>query len=420
MNGRLWFVSLLSALPVAAAEPDWPQFRGPKRDGNSPDKGLLKSWPADGPRLAWKSEGVGEGFSSVAVVGDKVITMGDLDDACYVFAVSREDGRRLWRAKVGKPGGGSGYPGPRCTPTVDGDSVYAIGQHGDFVCVALATGKERWRVNFAKDFKGSSGTWQYSESPLVDGEKVMCTPGGREATMLALRKSDGKVAWRGYTPDGESAGYSSIMPCRAGGTRQYVTLTSVSVVSFAADSGKLLWRYGGTSKRFADNMANIPTVVLFDDPNLIFASAGYGRGGAMIEVFSAGGRFDAKELYWNDKLENKHGGVIRVGDYLYGDQDDQGKIWCAEARTGRVKWTRKDSSDGGGSAALVYADGMLYVRYQNGWVSLVPADPKAYKHVSTFRVPNGRGNCWAHPVVIGGKLYVRERDVIWCYDVAQK
>src|SRR5262245_67987 len=376
MNWRPVFVTLFCVLPVTAAEPDWPQFRGPTRDGNSPDKGLLKSWPADGPRLVWKSDAVGDGFSSVAVVGDKLVTMGDLDDACYVFAVRREDGRKLWHAKVGKPGGGSGYPGPRCTPTVDADSVYAIGQHGDFVCVSLATGKEQWRINFARDYKGSSGTWQYSESPLVDGEKVMCTPGGREATMLALRKKDGKLAWRGYTPDGESAGYSSIMPCRAGGFKQYVTLTSVSVVSFAADSGKLLWRYGGSSKRFADNMANIPTVVLFDDPNLIFASAGYGRGGALIEVFSAGGRFDAKELYWNDRLENKHGGVIRVGDYLYGDHDDTGRIWCAEARTGMIKWTRKDSSEGGGSAALAYADGMLYVRYQNGWVSLVPADPK--------------------------------------------
>jgi outer membrane protein assembly factor BamB len=420
MNGRLLFVIVLTALPVAAGEPDWPQFRGPKRDGLSPDKGLVKSWPADGPRLAWKAERVGEGFSSVAVVGDKVLTMGDLDDACFVFAVGREDGRKLWQAKVGKPGGGSGYPGPRCTPTVDGDNVYAIGQHGDFVCVALANGKERWRVNFLKDFKGSSGAWQYSESPLVDGEKVLCTPGGREATMLALNKKNGKIVWKGYTPDGESAGYSSIMPCRAGGVHQYVTLTSVSVVSFAADSGKFLWRHGGTSRRFADNIANIPTVVLFDDPNRIFASAGYNRGGALIEVYAAGGRLDTKEVYWSKELCNKHGGVIRVGDHLYGDLDDQGKIWCADAKTGTLRWVRKDDSDGGGSAALVYADGMVYVRYQNGWVSLVNADPKAYKQVSTFRVPNGRGNCWAHPVVIGGRLYLRERDVIWCYDVAQK
>ena len=197
MNLRLAFVVGLSALPLSAADLDWPQFRGPKRDGLSPDTSLLKSWPTDGPRLVWKAEGVGDGFSSVAVVGDKVVTMGDLDDACYVFAVSRKDGRDLWKAKVGKPGGGSGYPGPRCTPTVDGDRVYAIGQHGDFVCVGLSDGKVHWRVNLPKDFKGTSGTWQYSESPLVDGDKVICTPGGREATILALKKVTGKEAWKG-------------------------------------------------------------------------------------------------------------------------------------------------------------------------------------------------------------------------------
>jgi outer membrane protein assembly factor BamB len=192
------------------------------------------------------------------------------------------------------------------------------------------------------------------------------------------------------------------------------------VVSFAADTGKFLWRYGATRKKFADNTANIPTVVLFDDPNLLFASAGYGRGGSQFQVSYTGGRFDTKEVYWKDDLNNKHGGVIRVGDYLYGDEDDHGRIWCAEAKTGKRMWTRKDNTDGGGSASLAYADGMLYVRYDNGWIALVNADPKAYQVASSFRVPNGRGNCWAHPVVIGKKFYVREQDVIWCYDVAQK
>ena len=209
------------------------------------------------------------------------------------------------------------------------------------------------------------------------------------------------------------------MISRAAGKKQYVTLTSKSVVSFD-EQGRFLWRFGATDERFADNTANIPTVVLFEDPNLIFASAGYSRGGALIQLTSAGGRIETKEVYWNDKLRNKHGGVIRVGEYLYGDHDDTGRIWCAEAKTGKVMWSRKDRAEGGGSASLTYADGMLYVRYQNGWVALVSADPRAYKLVSTFRVPNGSSNCWAHPVVIGGKMYLREKDTIWCYDVAQK
>jgi outer membrane protein assembly factor BamB len=414
---------LLAALlvfPIGGTAADWPQFRGPNRDGNSADTGLLKAWPDKGPPLAWKGEGVGEGFSSLSVVGDTVLTMGDEKETCYIFAVSRKDGKKLWKAPVGKSGGGGGYPGPRSTPTVDGDSVYAIGQHGDFVCVGLADGKPKWHVSLTKDFGGSCGGWQYAESPLVDGEKVVCTPGGREATMLALNKKTGKPIWKGFTPDGESAGYSSIMMSNAGGTKQYVTLTSKSVVSFNASTGKMLWRYGTNGDRFADNMANVPTVVLMDDPNRIFAAAGYGRGAGMVQLASAGGKIDTKEIYWTDKLTNKHGGVIRVGDYLYGDHDDSGHFWCADARTGKVMWTRKDDSEGGGSASMVYADGMLYVRYQNGWVSLVSADPKEYTLHGNFRVPNGSGNCWEHPVVVGGKLYLREKDVIWCYDVKQK
>jgi outer membrane protein assembly factor BamB len=286
--------------------------------------------------------------------------------------------------------------------------------------VGLSDGAERWRVNLVKDFKGSSGGWQYAESPLVDGDKVVCTPGGSEATMLALNKKTGKPVWKGHTPDGESAGYSSVMVSRAGGTKQYVTLTSKGVVSFNADTGRFLWRYGTTGERFADNTANIPTVVLFDDPDVIFAAAGYSRGAGLFRVASAGGKYEVKELYWSDKLKNKHGGIVRVGDFLYGDHDDSGRIWCAEARTGKVKWTRKDDSKGGGSASICYADGMLYVRYQNGYVSLVEANPSEYRLASTFHVPNGRGNCWAHPVVVGGKFYVREKDVVWCYDVAGK
>jgi outer membrane protein assembly factor BamB len=423
MHLRVCCFFLVANLPLIAAEPDWPQFRGPKRDGHSPDKGLLKSWPTDGPRLAWKSADVGEGFSSVAVVGDKVVTMGDQGDSCYVVAVNRKDGSKKWKARVGKAEGGGGYPGPRCTPTVDGDLVYALGQFGDLVCVGLADGREMWRVNFPKDYKGSSGGWGYSESPLVDGDKLVCTPGGKEATVLALNKRTGKPIWRGFTPDGESAGYSSIMVSRAAGTKQYVTLTSKSLIAMAADSGKFLWRYGAAKSRekFADNTANVPTVILFDDANLIFAAAGYGQGGgALIQLTSAGGRIDTKERYWSENLKNKHGGIVRVGDYLYGDYDDSGRIWCADAKSGKKAWTRKDEAEGSGSASMAYADEMLYVRYANGWVALVKADPKSYQLVSKFRVPNGTGNCWAHPAAIGGKLYLRERDTIWCYDVAQK
>jgi outer membrane protein assembly factor BamB len=417
MSHRLALIASLIALPAIDAEPHWPQFRGPNRDGHSPDTGLLREWPADGPPLAWKAEGVGIGYASVAVVGDKVLTAGDADDASHVYAVSRVDGKKLWEARIGRAGEGGGYPGTRSTPTVDGDRVYALSPHGDLACLNLADGKERWRVSLPKDFDGVAGGWQYSESVLVDGNKVVCTPGGKRATMLALDKQTGKPVWRGVTPDGEEAGYSSIVVSTACGTRQYVTLTSNAVVSFAADSGKLLWQYGNRDDRFAGNTANIPTVVLTADPNLVFATAGYGRGGGLIRLESAGETFKPHEEYWSDRLRNKLGGVVRVGDFLYGDEDASGNLWCAEVRTGKVMWARKDRGDGAGSASLCSADGMLYVRFDNGYVSLVEATPKAYHRVSTFRTPNGRGQCWAHPVVIGGRLYIREKDAIWCYDV---
>ena len=418
---RLCYLLLLAfSFPAIAAEPDWPQFRGPNRDGHSPDRGLLKQWPADGPPLAWKAEGVGTGYSSVAVVGDKVLTMGDAAGGSHVFAVGRTDGKPVWQTRVGRAGEGGGYPGSRSTPTVAGDKVYALGPHGDLACLNLADGKLVWQVSLPQDFQGSGGGWQYSESVLVDGDKVVCTPGGPVATMLALDKNSGKVVWKGVTPDGEPAGYSSIVVSTAGGKRQYVTLTSKAVVSFGVDGGKLLWTYGKSGERFEDNTANIPMVVLTTDPNCLFATAGYNRGGGLVCLQAAGGSLRPREKYWSEKLRNKLGGVIRVGDHLYGDEDASGNIWCAEAKTGKVLWTRKDRSEGAGSASMCYADGMLYVRFDNGYVSLVAATPKAYKAVSTFRVPNGRGQCWAYPAVIGGRLYLREKDVIWCYDVKAK
>ncbi|HVK15262.1 MAG TPA: PQQ-binding-like beta-propeller repeat protein, partial [Gemmataceae bacterium] len=363
---------------------------------------------------------VGIGFSSVAVVGDLVVTLGDRNDGCHLIAVSRNDGKRVWDVQVGAKGDGGGYRGSRGTPTVDGDRVYALCPKGELVCCGLKDGAKVWEKHLAKDFQGSSGGWQYAESPLVDGDKLVCTPGGKDATVAALNKATGDVLWKGATKQGEAAGYSSVMVSHAGGVKQYVTLTSNGVVSFDAEKGKLLWQYGTTNERFAGNTANIPTVVLFDDPNKIFAATGYGRGAGLISLSRAGDKFNVKEVYWSPKLKNKHGGIIRVGKHLYGDHDDTGRIWCADSDTGKFKWERDDGAKGSGSASMCYADGMLYVRFQNGYVSLVDANPSAYKLAGTFKVPNGTGDCWAHPVVVGGKCYVREKETIWCYDVAKK
>lgn len=398
-----------AADPRAALQPDWNQFRGPERTGLSQDVGLLKQWPADGPPLVWKATGVGTGFSSVSIAGDRVFTMGDLKDSSYVFALNRASGKLLWSAKVGKPGGN--YEGTRCTPTVDGDLVYGIGQFGDLVCLEYTTGKERWRKNLPKDFGGRSGGWNYTESPLVDGDKLVCTPGGKNATMVALNKLTGELIWRCGIPGGDTAGYSSMIKAEIGGIAQYIQLMAGGLYGIAAKDGRFLWKY----QRYAGNTANIPTAIVRGDR--IFTAAGYGMGGALLQLAAQGDKFEVKELYHQRELSNKHGGVLLVGDHLYGDRDDRGSPFCAEFATGKITWQKQDRSRGRGSASLAYADGHLYIRYSNGYVALVEAAPAAYAEKSIFKIPNSDSNSWAHPVVVGGRFYLREKDMVWCYDV---
>jgi outer membrane protein assembly factor BamB len=407
--GRLGAL-LLAMLPLSVEAADWPQFRGPNRDDHSPDTGLLKVWPKDGPTLVWKAQGIGQGFSSVAVVADKIFTMGDDKSSSYVFALDRAKGTRLWSTRVGKAGGN--YQGTRCTPTVDGELLYALGQFGDLVCLSCDTGKELWRKSFPTDFKGRSGGWNYTESPLIDGEKLVCTPGGKDATLVALDKKTGDVIWKSALGDG--AAYSSIVVSEANGIRQYVQLLPSGVVGVSARDGKLLWKYD----RLGKNTANIPTPIIQGDH--VFCTAGYGKGGALLTVRAAGESFKAEEDYYIPQLKNKHGGVVLVGDYVFGDQDDRGKPQCAEWKTGKILWSKTERTRGQGSAAVTYADGSLYIRYNNGYVALVEANPEAYREKSVFKIPNSDSNSWSHPVVIGGRLYLREKDILWCYDVRAK
>jgi outer membrane protein assembly factor BamB len=410
-------LALLAALTGVASAADvktddWPQWRGVHRDDISPDKGLLKEWPKDGPPLAWKAKGIGEGFSSVAVVGDKVFTMGDVDKECFVFALSRDKGEKVWSTKVGKSGGN--FAGPRCTPTVDGDRVYALGQFGDLVCLKVSDGTEVWRKSFPKDFGGQSGGWNYTESLLIDGGKLVCTPGGKNA-VIALNKANSEVIWKSDFED--TAGYSSIVVATVSGVRQYVQLLSGGVVGVDAKTGKLLWKYD----KLGNNTANIPTPIILGDQ--VFVTAGYGKGGGLLTLSEADGKVTSKEDYFSGKLTNKHGGAVHVGDHIYLDRDDSGNPQCVEWKTGKIKenWL-KDARDkqGHGSASLTFADGNFYIRYDNGYVALVPADPDGYKEKGVLKIPNSDSNSWSHPVVIGGRLYLREKDSLWVYDVKAK
>jgi outer membrane protein assembly factor BamB len=414
--------SLLLAAPAPPRPPaaEWPQFRGPKRDGVSAETGLLKEWPTNGPALLWQSEFVGAGVASVAVVGDRVFTTGDdkKAGASFVYALDRKTGKQVWSAKLGGEIGGKMAEGTRGTPTVDGEYVYALGQFGDLVCLEIQSGKEVWRRHLKKDFNGVAGPWQYAESLLVDGDKVICTPGGQKATMAALDRKTGAVVWEASI--GDAAGYSSPVVAEFGGVRQYVQLLAKGVAAVSAKDGKLLWRYGTQMDRFGGSAANVTTPVVLGKE--LFCAAGYNRGGGLIKLSRLDNQeIKADEVYFKKELSNKHGGVVVVGDYAYGDQEETGMPQCFEWKTGNVVWKRQQRTQGTGSAAITYADGRLYVRYANGFVALVDADPKGkYEEKGNFKVPNSDKNSWSHLVVAAGCLYVREKETVYCYDVKAK
>jgi outer membrane protein assembly factor BamB len=401
-------LALIILLPPARAA-DWPQFRGPNRDDISQETGLLKSWPKDGPPLVWQAKELGSGYSSLSVAGDRVYTLGNKDKVSKVIALDRDNGKPVWTAEVGPSGGNLG-----CTPTVAGDRIFALGQEGDLVCLETKDGTRVWHRNLIKDFGGKYGGWHYCESPLVDGDHVIVTPGGKDATMVALDKKTGETVWQCPLPlKHTEAGYSSVVIATVGDVKHYVQLLNGGVVGVSTD-GKPLWQY----EKLGPNTANIPTPIILKDQ--VLAVAGYGKGGALLKLSADAKDVKAEEVYFKGELTNKHGGVLVVADHVYGDTDDQGAPYCAEVKTGKVLWKRKaEDSKGRGSASVTYADGRLYFQYQNGVIALVEASPDGYKESSFFSVKTD-GNAWAHPVIAGGRLYLREGDALFCYDVHEK
>jgi outer membrane protein assembly factor BamB len=401
-------VLLGSTALLFSANHEWPQFRGPNRDGLSKETGLLKQWPTNGPALAWKAEKLGLGYSSVSVVGGKIFTAGDAPEGSFVHALDL-DGKPKWTAQLGRAGERGGFAGPRATPTVSDGNVYMLGQFGDLVCYEAESGKEVWRKHLVKDFSGKGGGWGYTESVIVDGDNVICTPGGPNGTMAALDKKTGAEVWR--TKDWtDGADYVSAIITSIGGVKQYVQLTQRSVAGVAPD-GKVLWRAARKG-----STAVIPTPVVKDD--MVYVTSGYGIGCNLFKVTKAGSEFKAEEVYANKEMVNHHGGVILLGDHVYGHSDSQG--WtCQELKTGTTLW--KSSKLGKGSIA--YADGRFYLRFEEakGNIALIEATPTGYKEMGRFPQPDrSTKNSWPHPVVVGGKLYLRDQQVLLCYDVKAK
>jgi len=403
------------APPFAVNE--WPQWRGPYRDGVSRDKGLLKEWPADGPPQLWTAKGLGNGMSSVAVAEGRILTLGRRGgDKVFLIALNVDTGEELWSTPI------QSDDKPTATPTIDGDHVFAITYNGALVCAEIASGKVEWKKDLATDFGGSLPQWGFSESPLIDGDRVVCTPGAKDALMVALDKKTGKTQWTMTEPNELSghgrggAGYSSIVISHGAGVKQYVQLYGRGVIGVSAADGSLLWAY----TRIANDVANIPTPIVHDD--YVFAATGYQAGAALLRLEPTESGVKANEVYFRPgrKMQNHHGGMVLVGEHLYfGHGHSNGLPICVQLLTGEISWG-PERGPGTGSAAVTCADGNLYFRYENGVMALIEATPKEYRLKASFQLPSHLAESWSHPVICGGRLYLRDQDVLMCYDLRDR
>jgi outer membrane protein assembly factor BamB len=402
-------LSVLLTLTVSTARAgDWPQWRGPDRTDISKETGLLKSWPDGGPKRVWLFENAGHGYSGPAIANGKFFTLGTRDGSEILLVLDANTGKELWTTKIGKVLSNRWGDGPRGTPTVDGDRVYALSGPGDLVCANVADGKIVWQVNVT-DLGGKVPGWGYCESVLVDGNQVVCTPGGSQGALAALDKMTGKLIWQSkeFT---DGAHYSSIMPVEINGTRQYVQLVEKNFVGIAAKDGKLLWKSDFPKGR----TAVIPTPII--KGNNVYVTAAYGAGCKMVTI---GANNEVTTVYENTVMKNHHGGVILIGDHLYGHSD--GYAWvCQNFMTGEEVWGHRDFRKG----AIAYADGKLYCLEEgNGTLVLAEASPAGWKEHSRFtldpqsNIRSSSGRIWTHPVIANGKLYLRDQDLIYCYDI---
>lgn len=409
-------VSVAGSAKMAASTSDWPQWRGPQRNGISLETGLLKQWPAEGPKLLWQVNDIGDGYSTPAVVGTRIYLMSNRGfENEFVQALSTQDGKPIWTTRIGNVGNASDflYSKARSTPTVDGDSIYALGSDGDLACLETRSGKIRWQKSLRKEFGGKPGTWAYAESPLVDGDVVVVTPGGAEATIVALNKKTGAVIWKSAVPGGDPAAYASAIVVQAGGRKQYVQFLSKGIVGVDAKTGQFLWRYAETVK----GMAQMVTPVAHD--GYVYGGA-HGVGGGTVRLKADGGGVAAEQVYFARGLPNSMGGSVLVGNYLYGTAGEG--LVAVEFTTGKVKWQAE--SIGRGSVA--YADGLLYLHGENGDVALVEATPDEYREKGRFtpsapptrrRLGPYPEKAWTYPVIANGRLYIRDIGTLWAFDI---
>jgi outer membrane protein assembly factor BamB len=407
---RFSFLLSLAALTSASAT-DWPTFRGADRTDVSKETGLLKEWPADGPKRVWLNENAGLGYAGYSIVGGVLYTMGARDAVEYVIAIDAATGKEKWSAEAGALLTNGWGDGPRSTPTVDGGRVYALSGKGTLVCLEAVDGKEQWRVNMT-DLGGKVPGWGYCESPLIAGDLVVVTPGGSQGTLAAFDKKSGMKAWQsaGWT---DGAQYASAIAVDHNGAKQIIQLTMQSIAGVNAANGEVLWK-----TEFPGKTAVIPSPIFSNGQ--VFVAAGYGVGCKSIKI---GPGNTVEEVYANTDMVNHHGGVILHEGHLYG-YSDKGGWTCMDFKTGAVKWQEQRALRKG---AIHFADGMFYCLEENsGTVALIEASPAAWKEKARFTLTpqttqrNPKGKVWTHPVVSGGKLFLRDQELLFCFDVSGK
>lgn len=409
-NG-FWWLELCICLCMSvdsagwAMADDWNQFRGPNRDNLSLETGLLSQWPGSGPELELTVSGLGEGYSSVAIVGDTIYTMGNLDGGEYVIAIERNSGDLQWKTRNGNEYREGQGNGPRGTPTVVDGKVYSLGGNGDVSCLDAATGRAIWQKNILKDYGGQNITWGISESVLVDDGRVVCSPGGSRGTVVALNAETGTADWVSRVPESPQAGYASPVVAQVGRVKQYVVFTSKGLVGIRATDGRPMW---GQNKSSNDT-ANCATPLVVG--NRIFSSSDYGTGAELVELRSQGANTTARLAYHTKDMKNHHGGMVHLDGFVYGSNGDI--LACVNLRTGKPTW-RERSMKG----AVVYADGKIVFRHEGGDVVLLAADSVNYKELGRFKQPERSWKpTWSHPVIANGRLYLRDMDKLLVYQI---
>ncbi len=423
--------ALLAAAPAprdAAPGPfDWPQWRGPNQDAISKETGLLAKWPEKGPPLVWTAKGLGAGHGTPSVAAGHIFGMGTRDKKDGMWALKEADGSEVWFTPLEDPKDGNQNNGPGSTPTYHAGKLYGVTNKGTLACLDAATGKVEWTKNYLKDFGSKVPAWGFNDSVLIDGDMLICAPSVPKAAVVALKPATGEVIWKAEVPKpGGGFGYSTPVKATIHGVPTYVVLlggdkehTAGGVVGIEAKTGKLLWQY----EKVGNGTAAIPTPIV--DGDKVWASSSYGEGGsALVQIVKDGAKFTAKELKYYAKkgggINNHHGGMVKVGDLVYfGHDQNQGQPVCVEFATGAIKWgPDKALAGGSGSSAYLYADGLFYIRYQNHVTVLAKAEPEGLTVVSSFKPPEPTKNAaWAHPVIANGKLYVRDQDRLFCFNV---